>query len=308
MRKAIEKNGFQIEFSHHSGVVESGSLLQVSTNVPASISVALGTGSLESYTEPIVIDRDLVVRVVAVADVQTSTGSAILVESIQPYAVLKSSYPILRISEVYPSPTTGETEWVELWNPNAESVSLLGWTLDDVEDAGSKPLRISSGVVLHPGGFVRLENLPIALNNDGDDVRLLAPNGRLSHTVTYGSVKKGTAVAMLFSDDARQTGQCPTVHATPGSENRCAQALPKAKKPSTRKTTIAVNKHDVRYRNLIVDEIVDRVQRTIFERLTGVPRLDHSFAYQLLLLCIVVLFLLLFGAITRFLCIQRDCP
>lgn len=308
MRETIARDGFQIEFSHDPGVVQSGTILAISTNIPSTISIAIGTGALQPYVGSVMIDHDVVLHVEAVADIQNAAGSDISNESFQTYAMLKSRYPELRISEVYPSPKTGEAEWVEVWNPNDEAVSLLGWAIDDVEEGGSKPLHISDGSVLQPGEFFRLEYLSIVWNNDGDDVRLIAPNGKLSHAVTYGSVKKGAAVAMLFSDDGRQSGQCPTMHATPGAENRCAEALPKAKKQTTKKTTVEERKHDVRYRNLLVDQVRERMQRAIFGRLIGVSTAAYPFASLMIFVCAVALLLILSGAIARFVCIQRDCP
>lgn len=277
-RERLRKEGLRLTFSHEPGVVASGALLAIRSNVPASILVGFGSGTMETYDGPIALHTDAELRIEAVADVQSASGSLYSYKSIQPFYMLKNRYPKLRISEVYPSPLQGEDEWVELWNPTGERVPLVGWTIDDAERAGSTPMRLTGGV-LEPGERMRVTG-GIAWNNGGDDARLIAPNGRLAHAVSYGAVKKGNSYSVSFGESGVVLGECVTTRPTPGAENRCATAVA-AKKSSVRTSVNRVRAalHAVRYRNLVESpDLAD--PRPLFEVLfaaaEGIPMAGNA--------------------------------
>jgi hypothetical protein len=307
-RTILEKDGLHVIFSTDPGIVEAGTAIAVSTNVPADLAVAVDTGALLPYAGPIVLDHDATIRVEAVAHVQSSTGSLITMKSTEHFYMLKNRYPTLRVSEAYPSPKTGETEWVEVWNPTDGTIPLAGWSIDDVADGGSRPVPFPIDAALAPGEYRRIDGLSIVWNNDGDDVRLIAPNGKTSDETSYGPVKKGTGVAMTFGSNGRPLGSCATVHATPGAPNRCAEAPPKiAKKKASKKTVATARKHEVRYRNLLSDAVAAPERRSIFSRLSTVGVARESFPIAA---CAWIAFLALVYAcgtvyVTR---AKRDCP
>lgn len=84
---------------------------------------------------------------------------------------------------------TGD-EFIELLNLGPLPVFLKGWVLDDVAGGGSKPY-VLPGITLQPGSFVALfrNQTRIALNDSGDTVRLLSPDGRLQDQITYLRVR-----------------------------------------------------------------------------------------------------------------------
>ncbi len=287
VRSVLASDGLVIKPSKPSGIVSAGETILLSVNVPASIEVAFGTGIFQPYAGPLTIEGDTDLTVRAISDVQTSSGAPLSLISFQSYAVLKSRYPSLAVSEVYSSPAKGESEWIELWNPTDERVSLLGWSVDDIEDGGSKPVTLGAGIVIEPNQRLLLSDLSIAWNNDGDSVRLIAPNGKVSDALAYGSVKAGHAVA------AMPNGLCDTVYPTPGAENRCAQAPPKVAKKKTSKTALSkAGARKVRYRNMVADSSVKAVIRALFERLdtgrlTALPPVEFAIFWLLagLFLC-----------------------
>lgn len=252
VQNTLQEDGLMIKPSLASGIIDHGVSIEFSTNVPAFLWVASGTGAYAPYAGPITISAETELRVRAESEVQSLTGSLYSAESFQSYAVRKSRYADLRISEVYPSPNRGEREWVELWNPTDETISLLGWSIDDALDAGSKPVVFSHTVSLAPDERRIFDGLSIAWNNSGDHVRLIDPNGRVSDGVTYGLVKKGRAVAVTFDRNGVPLGECTTVHATPRQSNRCAEEQKTAKKLSTKKrgTSKKARSHAVRYVNV----------------------------------------------------------
>ncbi|MEX1103063.1 MAG: lamin tail domain-containing protein, partial [Dehalococcoidia bacterium] len=109
----------------------------------------------------------------------------------------------LRISEILGDPAEtgrdGPFEWVELVNVGSEPVSTSGWKLGDATELDPLP-----EVTVAPGGYLvvaaaqapleanllmaRVEDGEIgnALNNDGDSVVLVAPDGTEVDLISYG--------------------------------------------------------------------------------------------------------------------------
>lgn len=81
--------------------------------------------------------------------------------------------------------TTGD-EFIELYNVGPFPVYLRGWMIDDVSGSGSKPFKLP-GITIDPGAFVTLfrTRTKIALNDRGDSVRLLAPDGKMIDKLIY---------------------------------------------------------------------------------------------------------------------------
>jgi len=121
------------------------------------------------------------------------------------------------INEFLPNPVGSDSagEFVELKNTGDEEVDLEGWQIDD-EEGGSTPYTIGEGVVLAAGqikSFGRTET-GIALNNNGDKVRLLDPAGEVRSSYSYDSATEGWAYAR--DDDGSLV---ETTTPTPGEEN-----------------------------------------------------------------------------------------
>jgi hypothetical protein len=98
----------------------------------------------------------------------------------------------VRLNEVMPVPAQDGIvdeleEWIELYNAGSSVIDLSGWFLDDGA-GGSDPYQIHEGATLAPGAFIlfhgRITN--IALDDTGDEVRLLNPDGEVTSAVTFG--------------------------------------------------------------------------------------------------------------------------
>ncbi len=76
-----------------------------------------------------------------------------------------------------PTPSTGESEYVELYNANPFAVDVSGWQIDDSEE-GSRPYTLQEGSGI-PANSHFLATRSFGLNNSGACVRLLAPDGSL---------------------------------------------------------------------------------------------------------------------------------
>jgi hypothetical protein len=86
-----------------------------------------------------------------------------------------------------------EDEAVTVRNTGSTSVSVVGWTLRD--PTGKTWSLASLGSI--PAGAsrtIRRQNQPMALNNGGDTVMLVSPNGAIVQTFTYQAVADGQTV------------------------------------------------------------------------------------------------------------------
>jgi hypothetical protein len=81
-------------------------------------------------------------------------------------------------------------EFIELFNLGPGPVTLAGWMLDDRRNSGSKPFTLPD-VQIQPGGFAAFfrAQTHIALNDSGDLVRLLTPDGRVADRILYLRVR-----------------------------------------------------------------------------------------------------------------------
>jgi hypothetical protein len=85
--------------------------------------------------------------------------------------------------------TTGD-EFIELFNRGPRAVKLEGWMLDDVSGSGSRPYVLPRVTIVNDGYAVFFRSQThIALNDSGDSVRLLAPDGRMIDKIHYLKVR-----------------------------------------------------------------------------------------------------------------------
>ena len=106
-------------------------------------------------------------------------------------------------------------EWIELYNGGTIPVDLGDWLLDD-DEGNSTPYLIPGKTVIQPGGFAVFyrQVTGIILDDDGDQVRLLNPEGTVVDQVTFG---------VLPADASYSWGEDGTWHPdwppTPGTHN-----------------------------------------------------------------------------------------
>ncbi len=117
------------------------------------------------------------------------------------------------INEFLPDPDVSYTEeWIELYNPQPLATDLTGYYLDDVLNSGSSPYQIPSGTVIDAYGFLVFyqNETGVNLNNAGDDVNLLKPDGLTvidscsynssSNDVSIGRASDGNGTWISFSN------------------------------------------------------------------------------------------------------------
>ncbi|MBU1178246.1 lamin tail domain-containing protein [Patescibacteria group bacterium] len=129
------------------------------------------------------------------------------------------------VTEFLPNPAGSDTddkgEFVEIHNKGATTVDLASWQLDD-EEGGSSPHTIPDDTVIKPGeylAFYRGET-KLSINNSGDSVRILHPDGKVADSVTYeGKAEENQAYAR-----DEQSEWTWTTSPTPGKANQINQS------------------------------------------------------------------------------------
>lgn len=136
---------------------------------------------------------------------------------------VQENYPALLITELLPDPTSPQTdasdEFVELYNPNLETVDLSGYIIFTGNNDNYK-YKIPEGVI-EPGEYITFyaHDSHLALSNSGGRAKLLAPNGvQLDITQPYGSAPEGQS--WIRDDSNWLWSNSPT----PGEANQLSEA------------------------------------------------------------------------------------
>ncbi len=109
-------------------------------------------------------------------------------------------------------------EWVEVFNPTAEAVSLSRWVLTDRPGDATRAYQVRPGLMVPAGGFVVLPDegeLPFGVGCDGETLVLLDPHGREVDQINVEDHPEGASWGRLpdGADAWRAT------HPTPGAPN-----------------------------------------------------------------------------------------
>jgi hypothetical protein len=157
----------------------------------------------------------------------TATNTATASATATPYL------PGILLNEFVAYPKTLYTnEWVELYNSGDILVDLSGWKIDDSE-GGQSPYALPPGSLLAAGGYLVVELPSAILNNDGDSLRLLHPDGSLADATSYSA-----ASADLSRSRADDQSWYESAINTPGEPNLPpATATPTTPPTATRTST-----------------------------------------------------------------------
>jgi hypothetical protein len=136
-----------------------------------------------------------------------------------------AAYPALELSELLPDPaaplTDASDEFIELFNPNSESVNVSGYIIKTGPSLSAK--HTLRDTVVPAGSYLAFQSADtkIALSNAGSSVALFDPSGApLGPVITYGKAIAGASWAR-FAGSWGWTSQ-----ATPGEANVLAIAAP----------------------------------------------------------------------------------
>ncbi len=98
----------------------------------------------------------------------------------------------LQFSHLYPN-TVGsdeQEEYIELINTGDETINLIGWSM---EDGSTDQFTFTESTEVAPGKTHRANRTQtaLALNNTGDTLELITPDGTVIDLVSYGSAPRG---------------------------------------------------------------------------------------------------------------------
>lgn len=124
------------------------------------------------------------------------------------------------INELYPYPNAGEEEFIELYNPTDDDVSLENWSVHDASKTGNYIFPTGATIEKHAYDVVtKTTDFTFALNNSGNEsVTLFDPNGKDISSVSYDGSKQGIS----YSYDGSKWRW--TQYVTPGQENKFGNA------------------------------------------------------------------------------------
>ncbi len=146
------------------------------------------------------------------------------------------SYENIFISEAMVNPPTGEKEWVEIYNNNDFDVDLIDWYLDDIENSGGSPKKIS---LTTPAKSYRVVELSSAIfNNDSDLVRLLDFNKVEKDGFEYQSSEKGKTWGRISFDSDFFCLQEPSKNQV---NNLCLSSTPTISSIKTSNSTSSIS-------------------------------------------------------------------
>lgn len=115
------------------------------------------------------------------------------------------------INELYPNPNQDEEEFIELYNRADREINLKGWTIADK----NKHYKIDSKITIGPKQYLLFyyHQTKITLNNSGDRISLIYPDGEVADQTSYKKANKGISWSRKGNDFLF------TAKPTPGEKN-----------------------------------------------------------------------------------------
>ncbi len=167
------------------------------------------------------------------------------------------------ISEVHGHPRSGEEEWIELVNTGTGALDLIGWSLDDEEGKGSKPWRIERRMPIGAGEMLVFPKsvTKLSINDDGDFVRLIGPDGLEVTRIVVPALKTGQAFAWTGERSVPDPDEayCITLTPTQNQPNVCKVpvTVAKVKKTTAKKATVSKAKSSAAEKNSFTTQAVN---------------------------------------------------
>lgn len=160
--------------------------------------------------------------------------AAVINETIYPSGIV--------INEILPSPEGPDEkeEWIEIFNQNGFEVVLSGWQIKDLKGK-IKTYTFQHKTTIPQKGFLVLPRLEtkITLNNNGDGLSIIQPNGKIIDSVSYENAPQGQSYNRINSEWVW------SATLTPGSVNIIPPPSSEIKKTETPKEEITKPKREI---------------------------------------------------------------
>jgi hypothetical protein len=174
---------------------------------------------------------------IKVAEPEPLKVASTVAETVKVPVVVEPQQPIIYpsniiINEIMPSPEGADEteEWIEIFNQNNFEADLSGWQIKDTVGKTSTYV-FPSGTKIPAKEFLTLnrQKTKIILNNDGDGLNLIRPDGEVVNSASYEKAILGQSYGLIKSD------WIWSENPTPGAVNIM---------PALAKTAIEVKKDD----------------------------------------------------------------
>lgn len=146
------------------------------------------------------------------------------------------------INEILPWPEgpDAQEEWIELLNQNSFDVDLSSWAIQDT-DGKTKTYTFPLGTIIKASEFLvlRRPNTKIVLNNEGDGLELLHPNGNTINAVRYPKAPKEQSYNRSLKDFSEDEIWFWNNKFTPGSENDISILISQEEKERLKENILA---------------------------------------------------------------------
>ncbi|MEI7653289.1 MAG: lamin tail domain-containing protein [bacterium] len=157
------------------------------TPTPTPIPTPTVTPTPVPTTTPTFTPTPIPTTSISPTDMPTSTPAPTASITNSPLSMTPSPTPTLQpklfINEVHAYPADDQLEWVELYNDGDASINLSGWSIDDIAEGGSSPQSLTGSISEH--GYIAIDLTKSMLNNTGDSVRLIQPDGSVLEIFIY---------------------------------------------------------------------------------------------------------------------------
>ncbi|MFS8159258.1 MAG: lamin tail domain-containing protein [Candidatus Roizmanbacteria bacterium] len=164
------------------------------------------------------------------------------------YLLLAPFALALEITELFPAPSSGDKEWVELYNNTDQSEDLSHFSL---EDETGKKLSIASSS-LSPSEYTKAESTNI-LNNTGDTIILKKDGSEIQRVSYTGSFTSSQSYGICSSDNSWKK-----MAPSPSSQNSCSSESPPesvSNSPSSTNSPVSQSSENTDYQNIFVTEV-----------------------------------------------------
>ncbi len=130
--------------------------------------------------------------------VTTTPTQTVVVTSIPQPVVITQPVPLtpaqktIEVTKLYPN-TSGDDsleEFIQIQNTGTDAIDLNGWA---IKDASNKTFTVTQNQLLAAGATLQLDRQTtgIVLNNDAEDISLIAPDKSLIETISYSNAPIG---------------------------------------------------------------------------------------------------------------------
>lgn len=222
---------------------EASALEETAAAAPSTAEASAPAESATSVSAAATVDETTATEEAALNASAATEPATVIAVNPPPTNTVSTIIPIgpgdILINEFVSDPVSGASEWVELYNTLPVALELDDWSL---EDAAGSSIAVNGALDAH--GYLLVSFSRSLLNNGGDVITLLNPEGVAIDQLSYGEVEVSAALHGPAVQDPSSVGRSPEdpmlimeMTPTPGALN----VLPIVEAASTQNTSSATD-------------------------------------------------------------------